>query len=45
MRAGRIDLPGSAHLVLSDQVAFLDPAASTFEAMLDGWVASNGSGF
>jgi site-specific recombinase XerD len=37
MRAGRIDLPGSAHLVLSDKVAFLDPAASTFEAMMDGW--------
>ncbi|GAA2509955.1 hypothetical protein Ahu01nite_073020 [Winogradskya humida] len=29
--------PESAHPVLSDQVAFPDPAASTFEAMTDGW--------
>jgi hypothetical protein len=31
------DLPGAAHLVMVDQVAYLDPASAVFEAMMDGW--------
>ena len=31
------DLPGAAHLVLQDGVAYLDPAMAVFEAMLEGW--------
>lgn len=29
--------PGSAHLVLADNVVHLDPAPALFEAMLEGW--------
>jgi len=30
-------LPGAAHLVLADGIAYLDPASAVFEAMLEGW--------
>ena len=32
-----VHAPGSAHLVLADNVVHLDPAAAIFEAMLEGW--------
>jgi hypothetical protein len=31
------DLPGAAHLLLVDEVAYLDPTSAVFEAMLAGW--------
>ncbi len=32
-----LQTPGSAHLVLADNVVHLDPAPAVFEAMLEGW--------
>jgi site-specific recombinase XerD len=36
MRSAALD--GAAHLVLPENVRYLDPAPAVFEAMLDGWV-------
>ncbi|WP_102914277.1 hypothetical protein [Streptomyces cahuitamycinicus] len=33
----RVDLPGSARMVLVDNVVPLDPEPQLFEAMLEGW--------
>jgi hypothetical protein len=30
------DLPGAAHLMLVDEVAYLDPTSAVFGAMLEG---------
>lgn len=32
-----VDLPGAAHLVLTEGVVHLDPESAMFEAMLEGW--------
>src|SRR3954451_18756876 len=34
---GPVDVPGAAHLVLAENVAFLDPAPAVFDGMLEGW--------
>ena len=31
------DLPGAAHLMLVDEISYLDPTWAVFEAMLEGW--------
>jgi len=41
----RVDLPGSAHLVLAGPVAYLDPAPAVFDAMVTGWSAQQRSRF
>jgi len=40
-----VDLAGAAHLVLEAGVAHLDPVASMFEAMLEGWERQQRSRF
>jgi site-specific recombinase XerD len=41
----RVDLPGSAHLVLAGPVGYLDPAPAVFDAMVTGWAVRQRSRF
>ena len=36
-RMGETEIPGAAHLVLTDGVVHLEPEQAVFEAMLAGW--------
>jgi integrase/recombinase XerD len=40
-----VGLPGDAHLLLADGVAYLDPASAVFEAMLEGWATQQRARF
>jgi hypothetical protein len=39
------DLPGAAHLVLTQGVVHLDPATAVFDGMLEGWARQQGTRF